>query len=98
MERLGATVWDNLTGGGIPLPVMGKQTFEWLAETAETTIEKSEITGPVLDPYRLGRSTDISNRLILQTSFGVEAYIRAEIQKHLTVLLTALQSMVQELQ
>ncbi|HET8885229.1 MAG TPA: phage major capsid protein [Salinimicrobium sp.] len=81
LESLGATVWDNLTGGGIPLPVMGKHTFEWLSETGETTIEKAGIDGPVLDPYRLGRTTDISNRLILQTSFGVEGYVRSEIIK-----------------
>lgn len=81
MADLGATIWSGLTGGSIPLPVGGKSAFSWLTETEETPIGKSAINGPELSPNRLGRTEDISNRLILQSSVNIEGFVRSEIIK-----------------
>ncbi len=75
LEELGATRLSGLSGGDIPLPVFGNYTWEWLAETASITPQKTQIGGPVLSPERLGAAVPISMRLMRQSSIDVEAMV-----------------------
>lgn len=75
LEELGATRLSGLSGGSIPLPVFGNYSWEWLAETASITPQKTQIGGPVLSPERLGAAVPISLRLLNQSSIDVEAMV-----------------------
>lgn len=70
LEELGATRLSGLTGGAIPMPVYNDYAFAWLTETGAITSQKNTISGPTLDPKRLGAAVPISNRYLLQSSVG----------------------------
>lgn len=76
LDRLGVTRLTGLTGGDVPLPVMGEYNFAWLGETEELTFQKSKIEGPKLSANRLAAGVKISNRLLVQSSIAVDNTIR----------------------
>jgi HK97 family phage major capsid protein len=79
LDTLGVTRLTGLSGGDVPLPVMGDYDFNWLSEEEEITLQKAAIAGPKLSPNRLGAAVKINNRLLSQTSMGVDNIIRGLI-------------------
>ena len=79
LDKLGVTRLSGLSGGDVPLPVMGEYDFAWLGETEELTFQKSKATGPKLSANRLASGVKISNRLLIQESVGVDNIIRGLI-------------------
>jgi HK97 family phage major capsid protein len=80
LETLGATRLSGLTGGSIPLPTFGTYSYEWLSETGAITPQKTQISGPVLSPERLGAAVPISERLLLQSSIDAEMWVLKELR------------------
>lgn len=88
MEKLGASFWTGLTGGDIPVVVGSDFDMEFLAETAEVSVQKKPYGGPTLTPHRAAGATDISNRLLLQSTPAVEAEIKMQLIKGFNRLVT----------
>ena len=74
VENLGVTMLDGLVGK-VALPVVGDYTFQWLAEDADVTVQKTGIAGPTLDAKRAAATVPLSYQLLKQTSFSVEQMI-----------------------
>jgi len=78
IEQLGVNVMSGLVGD-VPLPTSGAFTFAYGAETAATSATDVGFAGPTLKPHRCSGVVDISKKLLLQTSFNVEAYVIEQI-------------------
>ena len=78
IEALGVNVMSGLVGD-VPLPTSAAFTFTYGAETAATSATDVVFAGPTLKPHRCSGVVDISKKLLLQTSFNVEAYIIEQI-------------------
>lgn len=81
LEELGATVLTGLTGGDLPLINSEDFDFAWLAEGAEAAKQKKTFVGPKLTAKRASTSVGISNKLIMQSSIGVEQMIRTKLMQ-----------------
>ncbi|WP_435624480.1 phage major capsid protein [Flagellimonas sp.] len=88
-ERLGATFWDGLVGGNIPLLVDNDFAMTFVAEGANITPQKKEYAGPTLAPKRAGGAVDISNQLIIQSSVRVENRVANGLRNGFVQLLHA---------
>ena len=86
-EKLGAEFLSGLTGGDLPIIVGSDFDMAFMAETTAITVQKKQFTGPTLSPNRAGGAVDISNRLLLQNSVGIDNKIRMELAKGFTRLL-----------
>jgi HK97 family phage major capsid protein len=78
IESLGVNIMSGLVGD-VPLPTSGAFTFAYGAETAANSGSDVGFAGPTMKPKRCSGIVDISKKLLLQTSFSVEAYIIEQI-------------------
>lgn len=81
VQQAGATVMDGLQGN-VSIPRQsGTATTQWLAEGAEITDNAIATDDVVLSPRRIGSLTSFTKQLLAQSSIGVEAFIRNELQR-----------------
>jgi HK97 family phage major capsid protein len=79
MFRAGARVLGGLVGN-IAIPRQtGATTSYWVAENTAPTTNKPQFDQVTLNPATLGAYTDLSRRLLLQSSIDVEAMVREDI-------------------
>lgn len=88
LEELGATYWTGLTGGDLPINSGSEFEMAFMGEVDEITIQKQQFTQKKLSPNRLGGAVDLNNRLLMQTSFSVEAYISSQLVRGYNKALT----------
>lgn len=74
LEQLGVSVLSGLVGD-VPLPTTGTFTFSYVGETADVSASDVGVAGPTLKPKRCSGVVEISKKLLLQTSFAIEAHI-----------------------
>lgn len=79
IQRLGATVLNGLVGD-IAIPRQsGAGTAYWVAESGAPTESQQTVDQVTMAPKTLGAYTDISRKLMLQSSLDVEAMVRNDI-------------------
>lgn len=85
LEDLGATFFLGLTGGDLPLISSDAFSMEFMGEVASITPQKQKFAGKILSPKRVAGAVDLSNRLLMQSSTDVEAWIMRELRNALGV-------------
>lgn len=78
IEALGVNVMSGLVGD-VPLPTSGAFNFSYTTENGTVAGSDIDFAGPTLKPKRCAGVVDISKKLLMQTSFDVEAYIIEQI-------------------
>ena len=77
--RLGATVWDGLTGN-VALPrETAPATFSAQTETGVTVPSTQTLDQILMSPKRATASVQYSRQLVLQSSVAVENWLRADL-------------------
>ena len=79
LAKLGVRFYPGLPQGNISVPVMGKGTVAWAAETGAASASNNTFTNVTLTPKRLTAYVDISKQLLAQDTIGVEQAIRRDI-------------------
>ncbi|MDM1378813.1 phage major capsid protein [Myroides marinus] len=79
LEELGATFFMGLTGGDLPLITSDAFKMQYAGEVEEIDVQKGKFGGKKLSPKRTAGAFDISNRLLMQSSIGVENWILKEM-------------------
>ena len=80
LADMGADVMSGLIGD-IPLPTNEAFTISAVGETTDVTAVDANFAGPILKPKRFAGVVEISKKLINQTSFSVENYVRQQIER-----------------
>lgn len=81
VEQLGVRQIDGLVGN-IALPkISGGATVYWLAEGVDTTPSDQSFGQVALTPKKMMAVTAFDKQLLTQTSFGVESFIREDIDR-----------------
>jgi len=76
---LGATMMNDLVGNiAIPRQTGGATSY-WVAESGAVTESQPAFDQVTLSPSTVGAFSDVSRRLLLQSSMDVEAFIRNEL-------------------
>jgi len=76
---LGANMMNNLVGN-IAIPRQtGGATAYWVAESGAVTESQAAFDQVTLSPETVGAFSDISRRLLLQSSMDVEAFVRNDL-------------------
>lgn len=78
-RALGATVMTGLVGNVAIPKQTGANTAYWVAEDTDITVGAPGIAQLTLTPHTLGAATDISRKLLIQSSLDVEAFVRNDI-------------------
>ncbi|MBG1232979.1 phage major capsid protein [Aestuariivirga litoralis] len=79
VQRMGATVLTGLEGF-VALPRQtGGATGAWLAESGSSSPSQQTLDQVSLSPKTFAASTEISRRLLLQSSLDVESLVRGDI-------------------
>lgn len=79
VTRMGAQVLGGLTGS-IAIPRQtGGATAYWVAESGAPTESQQAFDQVTMAPKTLGAFTDISRKLLLQSSLDVEAFVRNDL-------------------
>lgn len=79
VTRMGAQVLGGLTGN-IAIPRQtGGATAYWVAENGAPTESQQAFDQVTMSPKTLGAFTDISRKLLLQSSLDVEAFVRNDL-------------------
>lgn len=81
VQRAGATVLNGLQGDLAIPKQTGGATAYWVAENNAPTESKQAFGQVTMDPKGLGAFTDISRKLILQSSIDVENLVRSDLAK-----------------
>lgn len=77
-ERAGATVMTGLTGDVAIPRQTGGPTAYWVAESGTVTESDPTFDQVTLSPETVGSVTEISRKLLLQSSIDVENFVRRE--------------------
>lgn len=85
LEELGATFFMGLQGGDLPLITSDAFTMSFMGEVDTITPQKQKFAGKILSPKRVAGAVDISNRLLMQSSVDVEAWIMNELRNALGI-------------
>lgn len=85
---MGATMLNDLNGNVAIPRQTGGATAYWVAESGAPTESQQAFDQVALTPKTLGAFTDISRRLLLQSSIDVEAFVKRDIA---TVIALAIQ-------
>ena len=76
---VGATMMNDLVGNiAIPRQTGGATSY-WVAESGAVTESQPAFDQVTLSPSTVGAFSDVSRRLLLQSSMDVEAFIRSEL-------------------
>lgn len=87
VRQMGATILDGLVGNiAIPRQTAGA-TAAWVAENVAVAETEQTIDQVTLSPESAGTYTDISRRLLLQSSVGVENFVRNDLALALALLI-----------
>ena len=87
LEAAGATVISDLIGD-IAIPKQsGGATAYWVAESGAPTESKQTIGQLALSPKTVAAFTDMSRKLIIQSSIDVEAFVRNDLARVLAIAL-----------
>lgn len=85
LVQAGATMLPGLTGNiAIPRQTGGVSTF-WLAENGAPTESSATFDQVAMSPKTVGAYSEISRRLLLQSSIGIEAFVQAELATRLAL-------------
>ncbi len=79
VARLGATILDGLVGDVAIPRQTGAATAFWIAENANLTESDHTFDQVPMTPTTVGGFTDLSRRLLLQSSIDVEAFVRRDL-------------------
>ncbi len=83
VQRMGATVLTDLVGD-IAIPRQtGGATCYWVAESGDPTESQQAFDQVPMTPKTVGAFTDISRKLLLQSSISVENFVRSDLAKSL---------------
>lgn len=83
--QAGATVLDGLQGN-IAIPQQtGGATAYWVNESGSPTESQQSIDQVAMTPKTVGAYTDFSRKLMLQSSIGVEAFVRSDLTRVLGI-------------
>lgn len=85
LEALGSTFFMDLKGGDLPLITSDAFAMNYMGEVDTITIQKQKFGGKKLSPKRTAGAVDLSNRLLMQSSPDVEAWIRNQMVNALGV-------------
>lgn len=81
VRRMGATVLTDLVGD-IAIPRQtGGATCYWVAESGAPTESAQAFDQVTMSPNTIGAFTDISRKLLLQSSIDVEQFVRGDLAK-----------------
>lgn len=81
VQRMGATVLTDLVGD-IAIPRQtGGATCYWVAESGAPDESQQAFDQVTLGPNTIGAFTDISRKLLLQSSIDVEQFVRGDLAK-----------------
>ncbi len=88
VQRAGATILSDLVGD-VAIPAQtGSATAYWVAEKGDVTSESSATIGQVtMRPKTVGAYTDISRKLLKQSSLDVEMFVRNDLAAVLALAL-----------
>lgn len=89
LDKLGITVLSGLNGNVAIPRQSGGATAYWVAENNVPTESQQTIDQVTLTPKTVGAFTDISRRLLLQSSIDVEGFVRSDLA---TILALAIDS------
>lgn len=78
-QRAGATVMNGLVGNVAIPRQSGAGTFYWVAESGAPTESQQTIDQVTMSPKTGGAYTDISRKLLLQSSIDVENMVRVDL-------------------
>lgn len=85
LQSAGATILNGLTGNcAIPRQTGGSSHF-WLAENGAPTEASATFDQVALSPKTVGAFTDISRKMLLQSSISVEAFVRNDLALRLAL-------------
>lgn len=85
VRKMGATVLTDLVGD-IAIPRQtGGATAYWVAESASVTESAPTFDQVTLSPETVGAMTDISRKLLLQSSLDIENFVRGDLAKQLAI-------------
>lgn len=85
IRRMGATVLTDLVGD-IAIPRQtGGATCYWVAESGAPTESQQSFDQVTMSPNTVGAFTDISRKLLLQSSIDVEQFVRGDLAKVLAL-------------
>lgn len=85
VRRAGATVLADLTGN-VAIPAQtGGATAYWVAESGAPTESQQTVGQVAMTPKTVGAYTDISRRLLAQSSLDVEAFVRGDLATVLAI-------------
>jgi len=79
VQRLGAQMLTGLTGNVAIPRATGGATAYWVAESGAPTESQQAFDQVAMSPKTLGAYTDISRKLLLQSSIDVEGFVRRDI-------------------
>ena len=85
MRQLGITMLSGLNGNiAIPRQTGGASHF-WLAENGNPTESSATFDQIAMTPKTVGAYTEISRRLLLQSSIGIESFVQNELALRLAL-------------
>jgi len=85
VAKLGATVLKDLVGNiAIPRQTAGATAY-WVAESADPTESAAAFDQVTMSPKTVGAFSDISRKLLLQSSIDVEAFVRNDLALRLAL-------------
>ena len=85
LQRAGATVLNGLVGSiAIPRQTTGATAY-WVAESGAPTESQQVFDQVTMAPKTLGAFTDFSRKLLLQSSIDVEAFVRNDLVKQISI-------------
>lgn len=89
LDKLGATFLNGLVGN-IAIPKMSAgATAYWVAENGAPTGSQQTIAQVTMTPKTVGAFTDVSRRLLLQSSIDVEGMVQTDLAKVLGLAIQA---------
>lgn len=79
VQNAGATVLSGLVGNVAIPRQTGGATAYWVAESAAPTESKQAVDQVAMSPKTVGAFTDISRKLLAQSSIDVENFVRSDL-------------------
>lgn len=87
LKQAGATVLDGLQGDiAIPSQTAGATAY-WVAESGAPTESQQTIGQVAMAPKTVGAFTDISRKLLIQSSISVENFVRMDLARVISLAL-----------
>lgn len=85
VEQAGATVFTGLQGDVAIPRQTGGSTAYWVAENGVVTESDQTFDQVVMSPETVGAVTEISRRLLIQSSIDIEAFVRQDLARQIGI-------------